>query len=82
MDFMFNTLFDGRRYRVINIMDEFNREFIEFELGVSLPSIKFIQPESPTQNSRMERLNGSMRREFFDAYLFDTLSEVKIMAEE
>lgn len=23
-----------------------------------------------------------MRREFFDAYLFDTLTEVKIMAEE
>lgn len=125
MDFMSNKLFDGRRYRVLNIMDEFNREFIEFEVGTSLPSIKviqalqraiefrgkpqsirvdngpefishkleqwcyiysielkFIQPGSPTQNSRMERLNGSMRREFFDAYLFDTLTEVKIMADE
>ncbi len=30
----------------------------------------------------MERLNGSMRREFFDAYLFDTLAEVKTMTEE
>ena len=125
MYFMSNKLFDGRRYRVLNIMDEFNREFIEFEVGTSLPSIKviqalqraiefrgkpqsirvdngpefishkleqwcyiysielkFIQPGSPTQNSRMERLNGSMRREFFDAYLFDTLTEVKIMADE
>ncbi|MBD3796893.1 MAG: transposase [Campylobacterales bacterium] len=44
--------------------------------------LKFIQPRSPTQNSRMERLNGSMRREFFDAYLFDTLSEVKMMTQE
>ena len=125
MDFMSNTLFGGKRYRILNIMDEFNREFIEFEVGISLPAIKviqalqravefrgkpksirvdngpefishkleqwcyihsielkFIQPGSPTQNSRMERLNGSMRREFFDAYLFDTLSEVKTMTEE
>lgn len=43
--------------------------------------LKFIQPESPTQNFRMERLNGFMRREFFDAYLFDTLSEIKMMTE-
>ena len=43
---------------------------------------KFIQPGSPTQNSRMEKLNKSMRREFFDAYVFNTLSEVKIMIEK
>ena len=43
MDFMSNTLFGGKRYRILNIMDEFNREFIEFEVGVSLPSIKVIQ---------------------------------------
>ena len=30
----------------------------------------------------MERLNGSMRREFFDAYLFDTLAEVRMMTEK
>ena len=34
MDFMSNTLFGGKRYRILNIMDEFNREFIEFEGGV------------------------------------------------
>jgi len=125
MDFMSDKLFGGKRYRLLNIMDEYNREFIEFEVGVSLPTIKviqalqravefrgkpksirvdngpefishrleqwcyinsielkFIQPGSPTQNSRMERLNGSMRREFLDAYLFDSLTEVKIMGEE
>lgn len=44
--------------------------------------LKFIQPGSPTQNSRMERLNGSMRRELLNAYMFDTLSEVKIVLKE
>ena len=125
MDFMSDTLFGGRRYRILNIMDEFNRELIEFEVGTSLPSskviealrraidfrgkpksirvdngpefishkleiwcfihsieLKFIQPGCPTQNSRVERFNGSMRREFFHAYLFDTLDEVRAAAKE
>ena len=125
MDFMTDTLFNGRRFRILNIMDEFNRELIEFELNTSLPAIKviqalqraievrgkphsirvdngpefissklanwcyihsiklkFIQPGCPTQNSRIERFNGSMRREFFEAYIFESLSEVKYMAEE
>lgn len=125
MDFMSDTLYSGKRYRILNIMDEFNRELIEFEVGTSLPAtkviqalnraidfrgkpqsirvdngpefishkleiwcyihsieLKFIQPGCPTQNSRVERFNGSMRREFFDAYLFYTLDEVKIMAKE
>jgi len=125
MDFMTDTLFNGKRFRILNIMDEFNRELVEFELGSSLPTVrviqalqraievrgkptsirvdngpefissklenwcyihsiklKFIQPGCPTQNSRIERFNGSMRREFFEAYVFDSLSEVKYMAEE
>jgi len=43
MDFMSDTLYGGRRYRILNIMDEFNREFIEFEVSNSLPSNKVIQ---------------------------------------
>lgn len=125
MDFMSDTLYGGRRYRILNIMDEFNRELIEFEVATSLPAVKviealqravdfrgkpqsirvdngpefishkleqwcyihsielkFIQPGKPTQNSRVERFNGSMRREFFNVYLFDTLDEVKVMAKE
>ncbi len=42
--------------------------------------LKFIQPGKPTQNSRVKRFNGSMRKEFLNAYIFDTLDEVKPMA--
>ena len=40
---MSNTLFGAKRYRILNIMDEFNREFIEFEVGISLLASKVIQ---------------------------------------
>ena len=43
MDFMSDTLFGGRRYRILNVMDEFNRELIEFEVGTSLPALKVIE---------------------------------------
>jgi putative transposase len=40
MDFMSNTLFGGKCYCILNIMDEFNREF---KVGISLPANKVIQ---------------------------------------
>ena len=43
MDFMSDTLYNGRRYRILNVMDEFNRQLIEFEVGTSLPATKVIQ---------------------------------------
>jgi len=41
MDFMSNTLFGGKRYRILNIMDEFNREFIVPQ-GHFLPSVRAV----------------------------------------
>lgn len=125
MDFVSDALYDGRRFRMLTIIDEFNREALDIEIDTSLPSMRVIRtlerivgyrgmpnalrvdngpefishqlqewcngrhialyfnrPGKPTDNARIERFNGSLRRELLDAYLFMSLREVKIMANE
>ncbi len=125
IDFMSDTLADGRRFRLFNVIDDFNRESLAIEVDTSMPSLRvirvldriiaqrgkpanlrcdngpefisrilqqwcegnaialqYIQPGKPTQNAYIERKNGSIRRELLDAYLFNSLSEVRAMSEE
>jgi len=42
MDFMLDTLYDGRRFRTLNVIDEANREALGIEIGVTLPSLRVI----------------------------------------
>jgi putative transposase len=125
IDFMSDALVDGRKFRVLNVIDDFNRESLAIEVDTSLPSrrvirvleriiarrgkptcfrtdngpefishllqewcetngirLVYIQPGKPTQNAYIERKNGTMRRGLLNAYLFYSLAEVRLMAEE
>jgi putative transposase len=125
IDFMSDTLVDGRRFRLFNVIDDFNRESLAIEIDTSMPSLRvirvlnrvieqrgkpsnirsdngpefishvlqdwcekhqitlqYIQPGKPTQNAYIERKNGSIRRELLNAYLFNSLAEVRCLSEE
>lgn len=125
IDFMSDALTDGRRFRLFNVIDDFNRESLSIDIDTSLPArrvirtlermaaergipkcircdngpefiscllqewcesrnirLLYIQPGKPTQNAFVERQNGSIRRGLLNAYLFSSLAEVRIMAEE
>jgi putative transposase len=125
MDFMSDALLSGRKFRVLNLIDDYNREALAIEVDTSFRAerlvrilvqiikwrgkpqrirvdngpefistrlglwceehqinLQFIQPGKPSQNAYIERFNGSFRRDVLDAYLFETLSQVRILAEE
>jgi putative transposase len=42
LDFMGDTLYDGRCYRTLNVLDEGNREALAIEIGTSLPSTRVL----------------------------------------
>ena len=43
MDFISDSLWDGRRFRLLNIMDDFNREVLALEADLSLPAGRVIR---------------------------------------
>jgi hypothetical protein len=43
LDFMTETLYDGRRVRLLTVIDEGNREGLEIAMGVSLPSRRVVR---------------------------------------
>jgi putative transposase len=43
VDFMSDSLWDGRRYRLLNIIDDYNREVLHIETDTSLPTVRLIR---------------------------------------
>lgn len=43
IDFMNDTLWDGRRFRLLNIIDDYNREVLHIESDLSLPTVRLIR---------------------------------------
>lgn len=43
IDFMSDSLSDGRKYRLFNVMDDFNRESLAIEADTSLPALRVIR---------------------------------------
>ena len=125
IDFMSDSLWDGRQVRLLNVIDDFNREVLAIETDTSLPTLRvirclteigfkrglpkmirvdngpefisvkldmwckenkiqliFIQPGEPTQNAFIERLNGTLRRDILNAYVFKTLNEFREVTKE
>jgi putative transposase len=43
LDFMRDTMYDGRPFRTLNVIDEGNREALRIECGTSIPSARLIR---------------------------------------
>lgn len=125
IDFMNDSLWNGRKFRTFNVIDDFTREALAIEIGYSLPTaqvirtltqiieqrgkpvrlrmdngpefisttfelwcraqgieLQYIQPGKPTQNAYIESFNGLYRKHVLDAYLFESLEDVRMITEE
>ena len=115
----------GVNFRVLNIIDDFNREALASEAAFSFPAqqvveimkrlafikglpkklrvdngpefmakvfvqwckehqvqIQYIQPGKPVQNAYIERFNRLYREDVLDAYLFESLFQVRMLSEQ
>lgn len=123
IDFMSDSLADGKTFRTFNVLDDYNREGLGIEIDFSLPSerimrsldqiiewrgkpqalrcdngpefvsdafrkwaetnditIIYIQPGKPTQNAYIERYNRTVRHEWLNLHLFESLDHARELA--
>ena len=120
MDFMHDSLRDGRSFRTFNVLDDYNREGLGIEVDFSLPALRviraleqiiewrgkplsircdngpeyisnqlkawaekqrirllYIQPGKPQQNAYVERYNRTVRHEWLDQHLFESIEHAR-----
>ncbi len=123
MDFMHDSLADGRSFRTFNVLDDYNREGLGIEVDLSLPAgrviraldqiiewrgkpdgirndngpeyisaelaawakkhgikLHFIQPGNPQQNAYIERFNRTVRHEWLNQHLFESIDHAQYTA--
>lgn len=52
IDFMSDSLVDGRKFRLLNVIDDFNRESLAIEIDTSLPCLRVIRVLNGLINQR------------------------------
>ena len=62
MDFMHDQLEDGRKFRLFNVIDDYNREAIGMEAGFSLPAKRVIQ-RAEADNFLARKATGNSLRQ-------------------
>lgn len=125
MDFMSDSLEDGRMLRVLNVIDDCNRECLISRGSISYPAdrvireleeivrqvgcpkyirtdngpefqsgkykewcsengiqVVYAEPGKPMQNGYVERFNRTFREDVLDAYLFNTVAQFNVLANE
>ncbi len=125
MDFTADRLGDGRQFRLLNLLDDFNREGLGIEVDFSLPAERVVralnqiiewrgppktvrvdngpeyisgalmewaehkgialadvQPAKPQQNACVGRYNRTVRHEWLDLHIFDSIDAVQQIAPE
>jgi putative transposase len=74
MDFTADRLGDGRQFRLLNVLDDVSRE----GLGREPRHISaYTQPGKLQQNAYVERYNRTVRHEWLDLYIFESIEEVQ-----
>ena len=52
IDFMSDSLWNGQRFRLLNIMDDYNREILSVEADTSIPTLRVIRVLERLKESR------------------------------
>lgn len=73
MDFMSDSLASGRRFRTLNILDDFNREILHIEIATGLPSQRVVRVLEELEEWR--GLPRSIRVDNGPEFISHTLSE-------
>lgn len=125
IDFMSDSLVDGRLLRTFSVLDDYNREGLGIDVDQSLPSVRvirsleqiiewrgkpsairldngpeyvaqslidwanehhitlmYIQPRKTTQNAYIERFNRTVRHEWLDMHMFESIEHAQQLATE